>query len=172
MSTVDFEDSRMQFSHPEDSAFRIEKSQTVSSLGQGIKSCEAVVFHNKKILFLEAKQSFSNPANAQPFQKNIEEVVDKFRCSMAIVTGLWAERPYSKRDTLPSQLTREIGGHLPFQCVLILRDHPDDKLYEVSDALNQSFSNPEKRLSCIDSVIVINGKRAKQLGLVKELVEV
>lgn len=168
MSDVEFIDSKMSFRFSSDDAFHIEKSKLVDSLG--IKICEVVVRKDNKLVFIEAKSSFSNPANPVPYKKNIDEIVEKFRCSWLVVIGLFAKRPYPITDSLPGNLQCKNAAHLPFSGVLILRDHPNDKLLEVDEAINQCFSKNERKLLCINSIKVINGEMAKRFGIIQDLV--
>jgi len=169
MNDLEFVDSKMSFRFSSEDAFYIEKSKVVDSLG--IKICEVVVRKGNQLIFIEAKSSFSNPANPVPYKKNVDEIVEKFRCSWLVLIGLYAQRPYPTTESLPGSLQCKNAAHFPFSGVIILRDHPNDKLHEVDEAINQCFSKSERKLFCINSIKVINGEMAKKIGIIQDMVD-
>lgn len=97
MSALRFAESRMVFSWDEADCLRIEKSETYTHLGSGVKICEFVANDSGVILFVEAKSSFSSPANPGDFAANIEEICDKFRDSLLLFAGMLLGRAPIRR---------------------------------------------------------------------------
>jgi hypothetical protein len=74
-----------------ENTFHIEKSTQYKNLPHGIKTVEFVRAKGNYLLFIEAKSSFANPANAQTkesFQEEIADVFDKFYHSLSLYSAI------------------------------------------------------------------------------------
>jgi hypothetical protein len=167
MSALRFTESKMVFSWDEADCLRIEKSETYTHLGSGVKVCEFIANESGTILFVEAKSSFSNPTNPGDFAANIEEICDKFRDSLLLFTGMLLGRPYPTVDLIPEHLGIDSLRGAKLRCFLIINGHENEWLHNVSDALNQRLA-PISRAFAVDSVLAINERIALEQGLVKE----
>ncbi len=168
MSKIEFKDSGMCFSFLESDCYRIEDSQTHKAVGDGIKICECLVKRKNSVLFIEAKTSFSNPRNHKDFASNIQEIVDKLHNSICIYLGLLCDRPFAKKDDLPLNLRPSAVKSSPFKCYLIIRNHQEDWLGSVDEALNIAMKH-YKKIFAIEDIKVLNEKLALKYNLIQAI---
>ena len=77
----------MDFKFEEANIFHIEKSGVYQQVGKNVKICEFIVKLKGKILFIEAKNSFSNPQK-ETFDKNIHDIYQKILNSLLLYSGI------------------------------------------------------------------------------------
>jgi hypothetical protein len=168
MSTLSFSESKMLFVWDENDCFRIEKSEAVLGLGDGIKICEFVANWSGTIIFVEAKSSFPHPDSTGDFQGLIQNIYEKFLNSLLIYAGILVGRPYANAATLPSRLSLESIRGARFRFHLVIRGHRDEWLVGVDEALNQKFVAIVPAFA-IDSIKAINEKTALAHGLIRSV---
>lgn len=163
---MNFTESNMQFSFPDDDCFRIEHSPVHLELGEGIKICEAIVRINDSIVFIEAKSSFPRPGSGGKFPLRVSEAYDKFLNSILIYLGLQTQRPYTNNQIPAANLRVANSSNLRIKCYYIIHGFQRDWLPPVNDAISVSLSKVKKTL-LIDSIMVINDAIARQHRLIQ-----
>lgn len=135
---MEFVESFMLFSFPDDDVFLIEKDSLMGS-NSGRKACECVVLLNSKLAFIEAKSS-SPKSETLRFDEFIGEIRQKFEDSITlyhqIKDGAHGEAALQR---LPINLRLT---HVPsdrYVIYLIIHGHRLDWLAELSDALKDAL---------------------------------
>jgi len=152
--------------YDENDVYPIEKSKKYSEIkSKGVSSVEFVLhWKNKKILFVEAKNSApnpNNPDNEQRFEEFLQEINIKFEDSFEIFERVWLER--------------EIGGifdRIEVQSceiifLLVINGFNKEWLVPIKEGLEQILK--EHRTLCLlwhPKVLVINEQQAASKGLV------
>lgn len=163
---MNFTESNMQFSFPDDDCFRIEHSPLHLELGEGIKICEAIVRINDSIVFIEAKSSFSQPGSKEKFSVGVAEAYDKFLNSILIYLGLQTQRPYKNNQIPDNLILAKSSSNLKIKCYYIINGFQKEWLPPVNEAISSSLSRVKKTL-LIDSIMVINDAIARQHRLIQ-----
>ena len=74
-----------------DNTFHIEESDLYKHVGKRVRSVEFIRVDDDKLLFIEARTTFANPANSEDsFQTQINEVCDKFVHSINLYSSVRA----------------------------------------------------------------------------------
>ena len=97
----------MDFKFKKENIFHIEKSGVYQQVGKNVKICEFIVKLKGKILFIEAKTTFSNPQKGT-FDKDIQDIYQKILNSLLLYSGILLGRPYKSLEKLPE---KTLPGH-------------------------------------------------------------
>lgn len=151
---MEFIESFMLFSFPEDDVFLIEKDPLMGP-NSGRKSCECVVLLSPKLAFIEAKSS--SPKNTGPrFEEFIGEIKQKFVDSIAlydqIKAGMCGETALNR---LPINLRLTNVASDKYAVYLIIHGHREDWLMELSDALKDALRDVIRRWKMKDSNVKV-----------------
>ena len=151
---MEFIESFMLFSFPDDDVFLIEKDPLMNS-NSGRKSCECVVLLSPKLAFIEAKSS--SPKNTGPrFEEFIGEIKQKFEDSLAlyhqIKAGTCGEAALKR---LPINLLLTNVASDKYVVYLIIHGHREDWLSELSDALKDALRDVVRRWKMKDSNVKV-----------------
>ena len=151
---MEFIESFMLFSFPEDDVFLIEKDPLMGP-NSGRKSCECVVLLSPKLAFIEAKSS--SPKNTGPrFEEFIGEIKQKFVDSIAlydqIKAGMCGETALNR---LPINLRLTNVASDKYVVYLIIHGHREDWLMELSDALKDALRDVIRRWKMKDSNVKV-----------------
>lgn len=151
---MEFIESFMLFSFPDDDVFLIEKDPLMGS-NSGRKSCECVVLLSPKLAFIEAKSS--SPKNTGPrFEEFIGEIKQKFEDSIAlydqIKAGMCGEAALNR---LPINLRLTNVASDKYVVYLIIHGHREDWLMELSDALKDALRDVIRRWKMKDSNVKV-----------------
>lgn len=108
MSYYPIKESGMEFNAAHDDSFYIEKSDLYNSfIPLGVKTVEFLWLKNSEILlFIEAKSSFSNPNKVNDFNKNIEDICEKFTHSIDLFFAVLLKRLEDKVNEIPLAIKR------------------------------------------------------------------
>lgn len=169
------EESGLRFGeYQEDQVFQIETSeQYTKSLRQnGIKSCEFILWKDKKIYFFEAKSSCPRqvvediPEDKKEEKKNaydrfIEEIVLKMRHSLSLYGNILLKR-YSQ-DKVPEKLADPDLSNAQIYLVLVINPQNGDwePEPELRDDLQRHLKD-EMRIWNIRSLSVITPQQARE----------
>lgn len=80
---MEFYESFMKFSFPDEDVFCIEKDPLVTGT-DGIKACECVVFINPHVTLIEAKSSSPKDIDCDKFKVFITDITQKFSDSLQL----------------------------------------------------------------------------------------
>jgi len=155
-------ESNMDFKFEEANIFHIEKSGVYQQVGKNVKICEFIVKLKGKILFIEAKNSFSNPQK-ETFDKNIHDIYQKILNSLLLYSGILLGRPYKILEKLPENLNSLKDKKLGL--ILIIKNHRKEWLIPIDDKLNSLFHSI-KKVFLIDFFKVLNEETAEKYGLI------
>lgn len=127
---VTFKESDMNFSFDEKDVYRIEKSQLLSNVQ--MKAAECVCSVGNRLVFLEAKSSFSHPCSKENFDKNIQDVADKFSDSIHFLNAVFLRHA---DEQLPQNIKNKNFRDVEYEFVLVIKKHKEEWLCPVSDQL-------------------------------------
>lgn len=152
----------MDFKFKKENIFHIEKSGVYQQVGKNVKICEFIVKLKGKILFIEAKTTFSNPQKGT-FDKDIQDIYQKILNSLLLYSGILLGRPYKSLEKLPENLNsmkdKKIG------LILIIKNHKKEWLISIDEKLNLLFYSI-KKVFLIDFFKVLNEEIAEKYGLI------
>ena len=135
-----------------ENTFYIEKSETYTSMSEGVRSVEFVRVKADKLLFVEAKTSFPNPNNpcAENFERflsEVNEIREKFIHSLSLLSSIEvgvAEECFPSDFALPGKVSLEF--------VLVIKNHELRWCKQVKEKLTTTLH----KLSDNKSPIAIN----------------
>jgi hypothetical protein len=84
---MEFYESFMKFSFPDEDVFCIEKDLLVSEM-EGIKACECVVLINPRVALIEAKTSSPKDMSGDKFKDFVSAIKQKFADSLRLFNEL------------------------------------------------------------------------------------
>ena len=113
-------ESEMEFTFPNDRLYHIERSPKFSSI-TGRKTCECIVMHNDKIVFIEAKKSSPRKEDPVRFDEFIRDISMKFVDSFDFYCSVLVDR--HKDETMPKALRSEPLSETEFEFYLIINGH-------------------------------------------------
>ena len=158
-------ESGMEFTFPSDRLYHIERSPKFSSI-TGRKTCECIVMHNDKIVFIEAKKSSPRKEDPVRFDEFIRDLSMKFVDSFDFYCSVLVDR--HKDETMPKALRSEPLSETEFEFYLIINGHRPEWLPPVMDGLKQELRKKLRIWNIKDSSVkVINEKIAQAKGLIK-----
>lgn len=168
-----FIESGMTFGpYPEGHCFRIEKSATYRSIGQGVKIAEFLLLRSRRdrppiVLIVEAKQSSPRPETQPSFQEFVAEIRDKLGNTLALgMASMLGRHPMAKGE-LPHPFQVLDLGTVGFRLVLIINGHREDWLPPLQDALRITLCSTVQTWALgANAVVVINHEMARNAGLV------
>lgn len=171
---MEFFESGMNFSFPDENAFHIELCPTYKSMYSGTKVCECIVKHpiKNKLYFIEAKSSFPNPSknNGLSFNENVNKIIQKFIDSLTLYFGILLNRPFKIQTPLPNNLSLSYFTSLQYSItpILIISDFEESWLPPVKDALNNSLRKQSFiKYIVVEDILVLNMKMAEELKFVQ-----
>lgn len=123
-------ESGMEFTFPNDRLYHIEQSPKFSSI-TGRKTCECIVMHNDKIVFIEAKKSSPRKEDPVRFDEFIRDISMKFVDSFDFYCSVLIDR--HKDETMPKALRSEPLSDTEFEFYLIINGHRPEWLPPVMD---------------------------------------
>ncbi len=159
---MEFIESFMLFSFPDDDVFLIEKDPLMGP-NSGRKSCECVVLMSPYLAFIEAKSS--SPKSATPrFDEFVGDIRQKFADSLTlyhnIKDGTCGEEALHR---LPMNLRLSEISSDQYVIYLIIHGHREDWLMELSDAVKDALREVIVRWKMKDSnVKVLNDEMAME----------
>lgn len=165
MSMTGVQESGMTFPVEDTKTFFIEQSPFVSSLS-GLQKCEfATITNGAKIQLVEAKTSFSKPDNSVDFEKNVGEIVGKYKDSLSVINAMLLRHP-AESSIAPlkgiNQRTTE------YEFALVIKTLPVQGLPPVMDALKSKMKPYLKLWNVEDKAVrVFNESTARKFGLIK-----
>lgn len=169
-----FTESEMTFEFEDDCLYRIELSQLLTKVNScadctsSYSTCECVVKQGDKVLLIEAKTSFADPASdeGKTFCKRIEEIVSKFRDTMSVFHAARLRHPQEQK--FGGELWNTKLEKATYELILIIRNHDKEWLQPVSDSL-KSRLKPFLRLWRIadTNIKVYNEQLARKNNIIK-----
>lgn len=150
--------------YPKDDCFNIEKSQLRSSRVKNVvRSVEFVLFKekpSKRLLIVEAKTSA--PRDVSTFVKEIQE---KFNNSIILTIAACLKRHTQETNDLPASFDNLDLKPLSFVLILVIKNHKDDWLSPLKDALTQECKGLVASWGS-SKVVVLNEDGARKQGLI------
>lgn len=137
---MDFTESHMHFTFPDNECYRIEKSDVVVSGKSNIKACECVCLRSHALVLVEAKSS--SPRKSEKLAEYVDAISQKFIDSLLLYHALCLGRhEETEANSLPDEL-KNWGKGGKIQLVLIIYGHEKSWLSPVLAALK---TNPSLR---------------------------
>ena len=161
---VDFEESKMRFSFPEEDLYRIEKSPLLAAVE--LKACECIVKKDGDIYLVEAKSSSPRQDNSpERFREYIGEITEKFSASILLFNASLLRH---REEPMGENLRKEDLKKANYKFFLIISGHKKEWLPPILNALKREMRKTLKIWNIDDvAVKVINAERAQFLGIIQ-----
>ncbi|MBF0549075.1 MAG: hypothetical protein HQK60_00940 [Deltaproteobacteria bacterium] len=178
MTTQPIGESKMTFGpYPDGHCFYIEKSATYQKIQQGVKMAEFLLLrfsHGKPpvVWVVEAKESAPHPETEGDetkagFDKFIADVREKLVNAFSLCVASCLKRHAQAEEELPEPYKALDLSDVGVRFVLVIKNHKDDWLDPIRDALRKSFQATVKTWALSPtSVVVLNEVLARQHGLI------
>lgn len=168
---MEFVESFMKFSFPDDDVFLIEKDDLVTS-HDGRKACECVVWLNEHVALIEAKSSTPNPRNEEDYNGFFEDIRDKFATSLVLFNDIrshkFGEEAFCRLPVHLRQIPTEGGDYAIY---LIVHGHQDDWMPGLQDTFKTIMHDVITRWNIRDTnVKALNHTSAKVLNLIVDYI--
>lgn len=160
-------ESEMQFGeYKENQVFQIEKSEqyTKNLRQQGVRCCEFILLRANKLYFVEAKQSYPNPANVssseerkKQYHEDIQEVVEKMRHSLELYASILLNKHSQEGISDAMKNMKE----LQLKLVLIIKNADISWIAPLQDVLRKEL-RAELRIWKIPDFIILNEEMARK----------
>ena len=169
-------ESGMEFVEQPGDYFKIETCPTMKALG--VKTCDFVITRKlgarTKVFIIEAKSSAPRPPeNDNTYKESWEEflqtIYEKMVNTLLVFVGLKTGRHYSRDSDLPLSIKQASLSDLAITPCLVLREHPEQVLPQVSDALRIKMQ-PIVKSFVLEQPIVVNADMAIRKGLVNKTI--
>lgn len=164
---MEFYESFMKFSFPDEDVFCIEKDPLVTGT-DGIKACECVVFINPHVALIEAKSSSPKDICGDKFKVFITDITQKFSDSLHLFDDLknkkHGEVAFLRLPIHLQQFSMPPGEYLIY---LIVHGHQIDWLGGLQDAFREAMRGVIRQWGIKDfQVRVYNEKIALEKRLI------
>lgn len=158
------------FDSEDENLFWIEKSSLYEKFeNKKIRSVEFIAEHDSRLVFLEAKKSFSKPGNTEDFEKNIEEIYEKFFDSFNLFLAIFLDRPLNYTKDSLKELQNFDFSSKEIKFCLVINSFEIPWLEPISDGL-KTHPVLSRLCKCFSiDILVINEMQAKSFGLVREI---
>lgn len=165
-------ESEMTFGvYDSDNIFRIEESESYQkNQTVGAKVVEFVLWHNKKMLFLEAKKSTPNYHNIEKsedkkenYHQYIKAITGKFNDSVDLYFSTYVGR--QNRSEISEKLLALNYANLDIVFVVVIKNAFTDSLIHYKEKLNKELQ-VKMKLWNIKDLIVIDEEMARKKGLI------
>ena len=149
-----------------DNTFHIEESSLYKNIGDGVRTVELIrVKDDTLLLFVEAKSTFANPnnpcrENEAKFQKEIEEVCEKFIHSLNLLSSIEIG---ITEDALPDDFILPDNVSLVF--MLVVKEHDFKWCKPIKGEIEATLPHYLKKI-WKPSVYVINQEIATEQNIV------
>lgn len=164
---MEFYESFMKFSFPDEDVFCIEKDPLVADT-DGIKACECVVFINPHVALIEAKSSSPKDICGDNFKVFITDITQKFSDSLQLFDDLKNKKHGEVAfQRLPIHLRQFSIPPGEYQIYLIVHGYQVDWLGGLQDAFREAMRAVIYRWGIKDyHVKVFNEDMALKNGLI------
>lgn len=178
MSAKSIRESGMTFLVNDERCFLIEKCATVKRINKNSKNAEGVqiaeflllILENElpTIWIIEAKSSSPQPGNEIDFDSYIDEIRNKLSNSLSLFFALYLKRHPASESELPENFQQKNISVANFNLVLIIKDHKDEWLTPIREALSKKLKPTLKIWGLLPtSVKVLNDNNARELRLIQ-----
>ncbi|MCY4174304.1 MAG: hypothetical protein OXF25_09655 [Cyanobacteria bacterium MAG CAR3_bin_5] len=179
MSTqpITITESGMRFGpFAQDKCFYVEASKVYEAIQDGVKIAEFLLLRNNGstsnnnpvIWIVEAKSSSPHPDNPSGnFGRFIDEIKQKLVNALSLGLASVLGRHPQDEPELPFAFKKLRLSQVQVKFVVVMKDHPDDALSPITDALKEAL-HPTIKTWAFDpaSVIVLNEALAREHGLI------
>ena len=159
------EESNMSFILDDDCTIFIEDNVKDSKI-EKVKTVEFIYKKENKVSFVEAKTSFSKVTNKDDFNKNIEDIIEKYISSLSLFHSALLGR-FSNLENL-AQYNKVHCKEYEYILFLIIKNHKKEWLPHVLNKLKQSLKPLLEIWNIKDAnVKVLNEEGARKQGLIE-----
>lgn len=173
MEQITIQESDMTFgAYNKEDVFHIEKSKICQELQDSkssIKTVEFILLKNQKLLFVEAKTSTANYAEAPTSEEKkkkqeefIQEITQKWMDSLHIYCSLILKRIHSCE--FPKKLSTEEVITGDFVPILVVKNGYKDSLIPLRDLLWEKLKS-ERKIWNIKNILILNEELAQKYHL-------
>ncbi|MDD3040643.1 hypothetical protein [Bacteroides sp.] len=148
--------------------FWIEKSAIYGKIQGGVKIAEFILLQpdQNSLFVLEAKTSSPNPQNGESrykFEDYITEIAEKLLNALTLGVTSCLERHIDIKNEVPIGFKNLAYNSLKIILILVIKDHKQEWLSPVNDALKKKLAAAIKTWPL--NIIVLNESLARRNGL-------
>ena len=163
---VKIEESGMEFEFEEEDIFHIEKSKIYKRISDGVQIAEFELKRkNNSIWIIEAKSSSPQPSNKDKFDKYISEICSKLVNTISLTVAILINRHTDEQNEISEKLKSLLINGCDIKLILVIKNHKEEWLPSLSDALNQNII-VDKKIWRFE-LVVINDKIAREKKIIK-----
>lgn len=168
MEQITIQESDMTFGqYNQEDIFHIEKSEIYKKIYlSGIKAVEFILLKDQKLLFVEAKKSTANYAEASTSEEKkkkreefIQEITQKWVDSIHIYCSLILKRIHSSEFSEKLSTEEVITGN--FVPILVVKNGYKASLIPLRDLLLKKLE-PARKIWNIQNILVLNEEQARE----------
>lgn len=166
---MEFVESNMKFSCPDNDSFQIEKSEIMSDY-DSLKACEVFVMINGKLSLIEAKSSSPQPKNKEKFDEYIADIGQKFIDTLLVFNAIMLERhDKGYRASLPGNIQAQNVSQLRYGLYLIVHGNETEWMIPIQEALKNYLRHVLNAWNIPDvNVYALNHEDALAKGLIMQ----
>lgn len=166
---MEFVESNMQFSFPDEDSYMIEKSEVVSDYNS-LKTCEVFAMINGKLTMIEAKSSSPRPMNKGKFDEYIADISRKFVDTILLFNAIMLNRHgRNYGEKLPANILSQDIKKLSFALYLIIHGNETEWMIPIQEALKKSLRHVLNAWNIPDvNVYALNHEDARRKGLIRQ----
>lgn len=166
---MEFIESYMKFSYPDEESFHIEKSSFISD-NECVKVCEVIVMLKGKLSMIEAKSSSPRPGNKEDFDTYISEIGQKFIDTLIFYNATILERHgLEYKEEYPEEIKNQHPETMDYSIYLIVHGNKVEWMPPIQDALRNHLRHILRAWNISDvNVKAINHELAQEKGLIKQ----
>lgn len=174
--TVSVLESEMNFGpFPKDCLFHVEKSVCYGKLGKGVKTAEFLLLRDRKglkeVWVVEAKKSSPSPTSAIQFNEFVDEIREKFLCSLLFGASCILRRHEGIDVELPMGFHGLDLSKLGFRFILVIKGHDAAWLAPLQSRIAISLRSLVKSWNLDPNcVVVLNDTLAISWGIVSSTI--
>lgn len=148
------------------SVFEIEKSQTLVSIGSGIKITEFILIRDNNLFLIEAKSSTPNPCSRERLDDFITELEEKFVNALCILMSIKSGRMSS--NELPQGFIDMNIETIDLRFMLVINGHKPEWLAPLKDKFEQKLLRWKKVFAMKNNyVLVLNDELARRKNFIQ-----
>ena len=166
---MEFVESNMKFSCPDNDSFPIEKSDIMSDY-DSLKACEYFAMINDRLTMIEAKSSSPQPKNKAEFDEYIADIGQKFIDTLLMFNAIMLDRHGKDyKAGFPSNIQSQNISKVRYALYLIVHGNETEWMIPIQDALKDYLRHVLNAWNIPDAnVYALNHEDAQAKGLIKQ----
>ena len=166
---MEFIESNMKFSSPDNDSFQIEKSDIMNDY-DSLKACEFFAMIDGRLTMIEAKSSSPRPQNKEKFDEYIAGIGQKFIDTLLMFNAFMIDRhERDYKSKLPTSIQAQDIGKIRYALYLIVHGNETEWMIPIQEALKNHLRHALNAWNIPDvNVYALNHEDAQAKGLIRQ----